>query len=100
MERKKRLSKRTASVRIEPYLAEYIQKKLEIEPETGGVKYHTPQISIMWCGIVWPSQTLIMTSCKTVISRYICLHGAQRWMDILVRIRLTSIIFPVMRRKK
>lgn len=38
MERKKRLLKRTASVRIEPYLAEYIQKKLEIEPETGGVK--------------------------------------------------------------
>ena len=88
MERKKRLSKRTASVRIEPYLAEYIQKKLEIE------------ICIMWCGIVWPSQTLTMTSCKTVISRYICLHGAQRWMGILVRIRLTSIIYPVMRRKK
>ena len=33
MERKKRLTKRIASVRIEPYLAEYIQKKLEIEPK-------------------------------------------------------------------
>lgn len=100
MERKKRLSKRTASVRIEPYLAEYIQKKLEIEPETGGVKipYTTDLYHVVWNCMA--SQTLTMTSCKTVISRYICLHGAQRWMDILVRIRLTSIIYPVMRRKK
>lgn len=100
MERKKRLSKRTASVRIEPYLAEYIQKKLEIEPETGGVKipYTTDLYHVVWNCMAKPD--LIMMSCKTVISRYICLHGAQRWMDILVRIRLTSIIFPVMRRKK
>lgn len=30
MERKKRLSKRIASVRIEPYLAEYIQKSWKL----------------------------------------------------------------------
>ena len=50
MERKKRLTKRIASVRIEPYLAEYIQKKLEIEPETGGVKipYTTDLYYVVW----------------------------------------------------
>lgn len=50
MEKKKWVSKRTASIKIEPYLAEYIQKKLEIEPKTGGVKipYTTDLYHVVW----------------------------------------------------
>lgn len=50
MEKEKRISKRSASIRIEPYLAEYIQKKLEIDPKTGGVKIpHTTDLyHVVW----------------------------------------------------
>lgn len=50
MENKKWVSKRTASINIEPYLAEYISKKYEIEPKTGGVKipYTTDLYFVVW----------------------------------------------------
>lgn len=70
MERKKRLSKRTASVRIEPYLAEYIQKKLEIEPETGGVKipYTTDLYHVVWNCMAKPdSHHDVMQDCNLKI---------------------------------
>ena len=99
MERKKRLSKRTASVRIEPYLAEYIQKKLEIEPETGGVKipYTTDLYHVVWNCMAKPdSHHDVMQDCNLKIylpSRRSKMDGHPG------KDPLTSIIHPVMRRK-
>ena len=70
MEKKKRLSKRIASVRIEPYLAEYIQKKLEIEPETGGIKipYTTDLYHVVWNCMAKPdSHSLVSPDCNLKI---------------------------------
>lgn len=38
MEKEKYARNRVASIRIEPYLAEYARKKFEIDPKTGGIK--------------------------------------------------------------
>lgn len=50
MENKKWVSKRVASIHIEPYLAEYISKKMEIEPKTGGIKipYTDDLFHLVW----------------------------------------------------
>ena len=81
MERKKRLTKRIASVRIEPYLAEYIQKKLEIEPETGGVKipYTTDLYYVVWNLMAKPDANSVgQEDCNLTIylpSRRSCMDG-------------------------
>ena len=38
MEKEKRFSKKVATIRIEPYLAEYISAKYGVDPNTGGIK--------------------------------------------------------------
>lgn len=38
MDKEKYLMKRVASIRVEPYLAEYARKKFEIDGKTGGIK--------------------------------------------------------------
>ena len=50
MENKKWITKRTVDIKIEPYLAEYISKKMEIEPKTGGIKipYTTDLYHVVW----------------------------------------------------
>lgn len=50
MEKKKRTQKIVASIKIEPYLAEYISKKYEKHPITGGVKipYNTDLYFCVW----------------------------------------------------
>ncbi len=50
MENKKWVSKRTVDIKIEPYLAEYISKKMEIEPKTGGIKipYTNDLFHLVW----------------------------------------------------
>ncbi len=50
MEKKKWASKRVASIRIEPYLAEYIQKRFKIDEKTGGIKipYTTDLYHVVW----------------------------------------------------
>ena len=81
MERKKRLTKRIASVRIEPYLAEYIQKKLEIEHETGGVKipYTTDLYYVVWNLMAKPDANSVgQEDCNLTIylpSRRSCMDG-------------------------
>ena len=109
MERKKRLLKRTASVRIEPYLAEYIQKKLEIEPETGGVKipYTTDLYHVVWNCMAKPDphhdvidRKSTRLNSRIVISRYTYLPGVLIWMGIRVRIPLISTTCLVHQRKR
>ena len=98
MERKKRLSKRTASVRIEPYLAEYIQKKLEIEPETGGVKipYTTDLYHVVWNCMAKPdSHHDVMQDCNLKIY----LPSRRSKMDGHPG-KDPAYFYPVMRRKK
>lgn len=50
MENKKWALKRVASIHVEPYLAEYISKKMQIDPKTGGVKipYTTDLYHVVW----------------------------------------------------
>ena len=50
MEKEKRTSKRVASIKIEPYLAEYISKKFKIDEKTGGIKipYTTDLYHVVW----------------------------------------------------
>ncbi len=38
MERKKRYSKKVTTIRVEPYLAEYVSAKYGVDPMTGGVR--------------------------------------------------------------
>lgn len=50
MEQKKRYSKKVATIKIEPYLAEYVSAKYGTDPMTGGVKI-PPITDLYFC--VW-----------------------------------------------
>lgn len=50
MEQKKRYSKKVATIRIEPYLAEYVSAKYGVDSKTGGVKI-PPMTDLYHC--VW-----------------------------------------------